>query len=130
MGLTMSTMNALVLEDNPRIMCLYTKIFSSVGFNVDFVSDMFSCIDKFLNPDKSYNFAILEKSARFDEHINLEDKILSINPQQKIFFLSSYISKRNSEFDNISETMNLIDKPFAMISLLSYLEINTPIISQ
>lgn len=126
----MSTTNTLVLEDNPRIMDLYSKIFSSMGSNVDFASDMFSCIDKFLNPDKNYNFVILEKSARFDEHINLEDKILSISPKQKIFFLCPYITPRSSEFDNISETMDLIDKPFAMISLLSYLEINAPVISQ
>ncbi len=123
-------MNALVLEDNPRITGLYEKIFSSVGFEVDFVSDKFSCIDKFLNPDKNYDVVILEKSAKFDEVANLEDKILSMNPQQKIFFLSPYMSARSSEFDNISETMNLIDKPFAMVSLLSYLEINAPPISQ
>ena len=126
----MSKTNALVLEENPRIMDLYSTIFSSKGSNVDFASDTFSCIDKFLNPDKIYDFVILEKSARFDEHINLEDKILSINPKQKIFFLCPYITPRSSEFDNISETMDLIDKPFAMISLLSYLEINAPIISQ
>lgn len=123
-------MNALILEDSPRITRLYEKIFSAVGFDVDFVSDKFSCIDKFLNPDKNYDFVILEKSIKFDEHINLEDKILLINPQQKIFFLSPYITARGPEFSNISETMSLIDKPFAMVSLLSYLEINAPIISQ
>lgn len=123
-------MNALVLEDNPRITGLYEKIFSSVGFEVDFAFDKFSCIDKFLNPDKNYDFVILEKSAKFDESVNLEDKILSMNPHQKIFFLSPYMSARNSEFDSISETMNLIDKPFAMVSLLSYLELNAPAISQ
>lgn len=123
-------MNALVLEDNPRITGLYEKIFSSVGFDVDFVSDKFSCIDKFLNHDKNYDFVILEKSDKFDESVNLEDKILSMSPQQKIFFLSPYMSARSSEFDSLSETMNLIDKPFAMVSLLSYLEINAPVISQ
>ncbi|MFI5416463.1 MAG: hypothetical protein ACHQW9_00220 [Nitrososphaerales archaeon] len=123
-------MNALVLEDNPRITKLYEKIFSSVGFGVDFVSDKFSCVDKFLNNDKIYDFVILEKSTKFNERNNLEDKILSMNPPQKIFFLSPYLPARSSEFDSISETMSLIDKPFAMISLLSYLEINTPVISQ
>jgi hypothetical protein len=73
---------------------------------------------------------ILEKSTKFNERIKLEDKILSIKPQQKIFFLSPYLTARGSEFDNISETMSLIDKPFAMVSLLSYLEINAPVISQ
>jgi len=126
----MSTMNALVLEDNPRITKLYEKIFSSVGFDVDFISDKFSCVDKFLNSDKKYDFVILEKSTKFAEHVNLEDKILSINPQQKIFFLSPYLAARSSEFDSIGDTMSLIDKPFAMISLLSYLEINAPAISQ
>lgn len=126
----MSTMNALVLEDNPRITKLYEKIFSSVGFDVDFVSDKFSCVDKFLNNGKSYDFVILEKSTKFDERINLEDKILSVNPQQKIFFLSPYLPARGSEFDSIGDTMSLIDKPFAMVSLLSYLEINAPVISQ
>lgn len=123
-------MNALVLEDNPRITGLYEKIFSSVGFEVDFVSDKFSCVDRFLNPDKTYDFVILEKSAKFDESANLEDKIRSMNPDQKIFFLSPYMSARNPEFDGISDTMSLIDKPFAMVSLLSYLEISAQAISQ
>lgn len=123
-------MNALVLEDNPRITGLYEKIFSSVGFDVDFVSDKFSCIDRFLNPDKTYDFVILEKPSKFDEVANLEDRILSMNPDQKIFFLSPYMSARDPEFDSIGETMSLIDKPFAMVSLLSYLEINAAAIPQ
>jgi DNA-binding response OmpR family regulator len=126
----MSAMNALVLEGSPRITKLYEKIFSSVGFGVDFASDKTSCVDKFSNNCKSYDFVILEKSAKFDECVNIEDKILSINPQQKIFFLSPYLPARSSEFDSISETMSLIDKPFAMVSLLSYLEINAPSIPQ
>lgn len=126
----MSSMNALVLEDNPRITKLYEKIFSSVGFGVDFVSDNVSCVDRFVSEGKKYDFVILEKSAKFDERVNLEDKIRSINPQQKIFFLSPYLPARSSEFENIGETMSLIDKPFAMVSLLSYLEINAPSISQ
>ncbi len=126
----MPALNVLVLEDNPRITKLYEKIFSSVGFGADFVSDKDSCVDKFSNNDKRYDYVILEKSTKFDERVNLEDKILSINPQQKIFFLSPYLPARDSEFDSISETMSLIDKPFAMVSLLSYLEINAPTISQ
>jgi DNA-binding response OmpR family regulator len=126
----MPSMNALVLEDNPRITKLYEKIFSSVGFGVDFVSDNASCVDRFVSEGKKYDFVILEKSAKLDERINLEDKILSINPRQKIFFLSPYLPARSSEFDSISDTMSLIDKPFAMVSLLSYLEINAPSISQ
>jgi two-component SAPR family response regulator len=121
--------NALVLEDNLRIAKLYEKIFSTVGFDADFVSDKFSCVDKFLN-GKKYDFVILEKSTKFDERVNLEDKILSINPQQRIFFLSPYLPPRGSEFDSIGDTMSLIDKPFAMVSLLAYLEINVPAISQ
>lgn len=126
----MSAMNALVLEDNPRITKLYEKIFTSVGFGVDFVSDKISCVGRFSKDSKEYDFVILEKSTKFDECTNLEDKILSINPQQKIFFLSPYLPARGSEFDNIGETMSLIDKPFAMVSLLSYLEINAPAVSQ
>lgn len=126
----MSAMNALVLEDNPRITKLYEKIFSSVGFGVDFVSDKASCVDKFLNNDKKYDYVILEKSTKFDERVNLEDEILSINRQQKIFFLSPYLPARGSEFDSMYDTMSLIDKPFAMVSLLSYLEINAPAIPQ
>lgn len=126
----MSAMSALVLEDNPRITKLYEKIFSSVGFGADFAPDKISCVDKLLNEGKKYDFVILEKSTKFDERVNLEDKILAINPQQKIFFLSPYLPPRNSEFDSISDTMSIIDKPFAMVSLLSYLEINAPAVSQ
>lgn len=123
-------MNALVLEDNPRITKLYEKIFLSVGFDADYVSDKFSCMDKFVNCDKKYDIVILEKSIRFDESSNLEDRIRLLNPQQKVFFLSPYMAARSSEFESISETMNLIDKPFAMVSLLSYLEIGKPAITQ
>jgi CheY-like chemotaxis protein len=121
-------MKALVFEDNGRIIELYKKIFSQKNCEAEFVSDIDSCLAKF-ETQTQYDLVILEKPVKIDGDANLEDKIRKSSPQQKIFFLSPYMSQRGKEFDRIKETTDLIDKPFALISLLSYLEI-TPTLAQ
>jgi DNA-binding response OmpR family regulator len=122
-------MKALVFEDNGRIIELYKKIFAQKNYEADFVSDASSCLAKFEVQAQNYDLVILEKPVKIDGDANLEDKIRKSSPQQKIFFLSPYMSPRGKEFDRIKDTTDLIDKPFALISLLSYLEIK-PAIAQ
>jgi DNA-binding response OmpR family regulator len=115
---------ALVLEENSRVIELYKKIFEQKRCEADFVEDMFTCLDKIDTNDPKYDFVVLEKSIETKDG-NLEDNIRVANPQQKVFFLSPYMAQRAEEFRSVKDTLDLIDKPFAMISLLSSLEINS-----
>lgn len=114
---------ALVLEDNNRVIELYKKIFQQKKCEADFVSDTGTCLGRFDGGSQGYDFVVLEKSTKMDSDANLEDTIRSANPQQKVFFLSPYIAPRDKRLESMKETLDLIDKPFAMISLLSSLEI-------
>jgi len=116
-------MKALVLEDNGRIIELYKKIFFQKKYDADFVSDTSSCLNKVTNQTHGYDFVVLEKPTKIDDHANLEDQIRQASPQQKIFFLSPYMTQRDNGFEPVKATLDLIDKPFALVTLLSYLEI-------
>lgn len=116
-------MKALVLEQNDRIIQLYKSIFSQKKCDAEFVSDSFSCLDKFATKKSQYDLVILEKPVKTEIDSNLEDEIRMACPDQKIFFLSPYMSPREKEFDSVKETLDLIDKPFAMVNLLSQIEI-------
>jgi DNA-binding response OmpR family regulator len=116
-------MKALVLEDNGRIIELYKKIFSQKKYDADFVSDTSSCLDRFMGQTSEYDLVVLEKPTKLDSHANLEDQIRQANPRQKVFFLSPYMTQRDKEFESLKATMDIVDKPFALITLLSSLEI-------
>lgn len=116
-------MKALVLEQNERIIQLYKSIFMQKKYEVEFVSDSLSCIDKFVAKSSQYDLVILEKPIRTDIDTNLEDEIRVANPDQRVFFLSPYMTPREEEFNAVKETLDLIDKPFALVNLLSQLEI-------
>jgi CheY-like chemotaxis protein len=115
-------MKALVLEQNDRIIQLYKTIFGQKNVDVEFVCDHGQCLSKFAK-ENAYDFVILEKPIKTDDDANLEDKIRSANPQQRVFFLAPYMTPRDEEFSSVKETLDLIDKPFAMVNLLSQLEI-------
>lgn len=116
-------MKALVLEGNDRIIELYKKIFSQKKYDADFVSDTSSCLDRFMDQTSEYDLVVLEKPTKLDSHANLEDQIRQANPRQKVFFLSPYMTQRDKEFESLKATMDIVDKPFALITLLSSLEI-------
>ena len=116
-------MKVLVLEQNDRIIQLYKSIFNQKKLDVEFACDQGECMDK-ICAKSQYDIIILEKSIRTDIDTNLEDEIRGTNPAQKIFFLSPYMAPRDEEFNSVRETLDLIDKPFAMVNLLTQLEIN------
>jgi hypothetical protein len=113
-------LRALVYEENRRIIEIYKKIFLQKEWDADYVSDPFF-VDGL---DQTYDYVILEKSTKFGSQ-NLEDIITAKNPTQKILFLSPHMIPRQDDFEFAKETINLIDKPFAMINLLSQLELST-----
>ena len=115
-------MRALILEENRKVAELYEKIFSEKKCEAEFVTDSAACLEKFDGGTQKYDYVILEGPTRMQEE-NLEDRIRCANPEQRILFLSPYLSMQKEGFESLKDTLDLIDKPFAMISLLSGLEI-------
>ena len=111
-------MKFLVLEDNERIIRIYKKFFDSKGYQVDFVSNQESCFREISCSEVDY--VILEGSDVTTNHI-VEEKIKEINPLQKTLFLSPYMNLENTEISR--ETQYLVEKPFAMVTILGKIEI-------
>jgi len=119
-------MKFLVLEQSKQLTNIYKKFFHKKNYDVDFAENELECIKKFhdsqrLDNESKFDFVILEDSCRLLDGMPLEDKIRDLNPDQKIFRLSSYMNLDKSELSK--ETQEIIEKPFAMITLLGYIEI-------
>ena len=111
-------MRFLILEGNERIIRIYQKFFDSKNYHVDFVSDSQTCFEKFSS--EIYDYIILEQSTRI-LNMNLEDKIREKNPLQKILFLEPYMNLEKTQVS--METQYLVEKPFAMVTLLGKIEL-------
>lgn len=115
-------MNALILEENERISKIFSKICNEKGINADIVkeSDFITTFGNKIKNGITYDCVILEESKSTESDKRLEDKLLDINPKQKIFFLSPYMKID----ENVPKTTQMIiQKPFALITLLSKLDL-------
>src|SRR3989304_1902368 len=98
-------MKLLVLEQNELVSKIYKKIFEEKKYDADYARNDLECLERF---DKNYDYVVLENSNLG----TLEQKILS---------LSQYI---NSECaPELKETRELIEKPFAVLTMISRLEL-------
>ncbi len=122
-------MKLLVLEQSEQITNIYKKFFKEKSHDADFAKYESECIEKFCDSlrteDSSrYDVVILENSCTLPDGSKLEDRIRDIHSDQKIFFLSKYMNFDKSEISK--KTQEIIEKPFAMITLLGYMEILWP----
>jgi DNA-binding NtrC family response regulator len=122
-------MNCLVLEPSKQITNIYKKIFDEKNYDAYFTKNESECMEKFYESVRAdnasrYDFVIFENSCRLLDGSKLEDRIREIHPDQKIFFLSKYMNLDKSELSK--KTQEIIEKPFAMITLLGYIEIVWP----
>ena len=107
-------MKLLVLEQNELVSKIYKKIFAEKKYDADYARNDLECLERF---DKNYDYVVLENSNSG----TLEQKIRKIKPDQKILSLSQYI---NSECaPELKETRELIEKPFAVSTMISSLEL-------
>ncbi len=104
----------LVLEQNEVISNIYKKIFDEKQYTADYAKNESECIEKF---DENYDYVVLEdlKSGI------LEEKIRKIKPSQKILSLAPYM--KSDAPAELKETQDLIQKPFAILTLFGKLEI-------
>ena len=110
-------MKLLVLEQNEVISNIYKKIFDEKKFRADYAKNESECLEKF---DDNYDYVVLEdlKSS------SLESEIKKIKPSQKILTLEPYINSDGPL--ELKETRDLIEKPFAILTLFGKLEIENP----
>lgn len=110
-------MKLLVLEQNELISNIYKKIFDEKKYFAEYAKNEFECIEKF---DENYDYVIVDDS----KSDILEEKIRRIKPSQKILSLSPYMNSDGPT--ELKETRDLIEKPFAILTLFGKLEIENP----
>jgi DNA-binding response OmpR family regulator len=107
-------MKLLVLEQNELVSKIYKKIFEEKKYDVYYARNDSECLERF---DKNYDYVVLEDSNSG----TLEQDIRKLKPDQKILSLSQYI---NAEVPpELKETQELIEKPFAILTIISSLEL-------
>ena len=112
-------MKVLVLEENEKVTQIYKKIFEQKKIIVNFSKNETELLQRF---GDEYDYFILENPILASKLLLNEKHQNSV--ESKIIILSSFFSK-NSEISNVpKETSDLLEKPFAMISVLSKLEID------
>ena len=107
-------MKLLVLEQNELVSNIYKKIFDKKQYIADYAKNESECIEKF---DENYDYVVLENSKL----VVLEEKMRKINPSQKILSLAPFLSSDGPS--ELKETQDLIEKPFAILTLFGKLEI-------
>ncbi len=107
-------MKLLVLEQNDIVSNIYKKIFDKKQYIADYAKNESECIEKF---DENYDYVVLDNSKlRF-----LEEKIRKLKPSQKILSLAPFMSSNGPP--ELKETQDLIEKPFAILTLFGKLEL-------
>ncbi len=107
-------MKLLVLEQNDIVSNIYKKIFDKKQYIADYAKNESECIEKF---DENYDYVVLDNSKLGF----LEEKIRKIKPSQKILSLAPFMSSNGPP--ELKETQDLIEKPFAILTLFGKLEL-------
>lgn len=109
-------MKLLVLEQNELVTKICKKIFDEKQYEADFAKTYAECLERI---DKNYDYVVVEDSQA-SPFIMLEEKILEVKPSQRFFSLSKYINYEGPE--SLRESQYLIEKPFAVLTMVAKLE--------
>ena len=109
-------MKLLVVEQNELVSKIFKKIFDEKQYHADFAKHDSECLDRFA---PHYDYVVVENSQA-NPSLLLEQKIRQVKPSQKFFSLSEYINYEGPE--SLRESKNLIEKPFAMLTMVAKLE--------
>ena len=110
-------MKLLVLEQNELISNIYKKIFDEKKYDAEYAKNESECLEKF---NENFDYVVLEDLRSGA----LEEKIRRIKPLQKIVSLEPY--RKSDAPDSLKESQDLIEKPFAILTLFGKLEIENP----
>jgi DNA-binding NtrC family response regulator len=109
-------MRLLVVEQNELVSKIFKKIFDEKQYEADFAKNDSECLERF---SQNYDYIVVENSQT-NPSVMLEQKIRQIKPAQKFFSLSRYINYDGPAA--LKETQDLIEKPFAMLTMVAKLE--------
>ena len=119
-------MKLLVLEENEKISSIYKKILEEKNYEVDFAKNELEFLERY---DPKYDCVILENSNSVSKGFVLGKKIREQNPNQKIWYLKPN-SEAKIESEYLSETRKIIEKPFALLTILTKMEFDSKKISK
>ena len=110
-------MKLLVVEQNEIVSKIYKNIFHEKNYDADFARNESECLEKI---DGNYDYIVVNGTEN-DSQGFLQTKIRQIKPSQKIFSLSPYINSIAPP--EIKEAREIIDKPFALLTMVGKLEL-------
>jgi DNA-binding response OmpR family regulator len=108
-------MKLLIMEQSELVSKIYKKIFNEKQYEADFAKDDSECLKKLTN---HYDYVVLDKFMP-----NLEEDIRKIRPSQKILSLSEHIDSEG--LPELKDTLNIIEKPFAILTMFGKLELES-----
>ena len=114
-------MKLLVLEENDKISSIYKKILEEKNYEVDFAKNELEFLERY---DPKYECVILENSNSVSNEFVFGKKIREQNPNQKIWYLKPN-SEAKIESGYMSETRKIIEKPFALLTILAKMEFDS-----
>lgn len=120
------TIKILVAEDSVAYAVLYQEIFQSKGHTVKLTLDGQECIAEYAAKagQTPYDMVILDYHMPKKNGFDTAKEILSINPNQKILFISGFGDEIESKIQEAgwSKNIQVVEKPFSAVSLVSKVE--------
>lgn len=116
-------MNILVAEDTFAYGVLYQEIFQSKGHTVKITFDGQECVTEYsVNP--KYDVVILDYNMPKKNGFEAAKEIMAINPNQCIFFISSFGDEIASKIAGMGwrNKTQFVEKPFSSAMLLNKVE--------
>lgn len=116
-------LNLLVGESQSFLAESYYEKLTNLGHRVEMCKEGKECIDKYQESLKESLFGnnsldIVIVDELINNGLETIDEILSINPKQKVLFITNHKSIFSLKTSNIS----IIEKPFPMYSMIEKLE--------
>ena len=124
-------MRILVAEDSPSFALLYKKELENRGHTVVIAKDGNDCIYKYMDSingnnqvkkDKIFDLVILDHQMPRMQGTDVAKEILSINPNQRILFVTGHVKEMMKGVKEIGEKIELLQKPFPVKAMIHQVE--------
>lgn len=114
----------LVAEDSVAYGVLYQEIFQTRDHAVKLTFDGQECLHEYASQPKSYDLVILDYMMPKKNGLDTAKEILTMNPHQKILFISSFGDELESKITDLGwdNMLQFAEKPFSSVDLVQKVE--------
>jgi len=129
---TKTTLKLLVVDDSIFSLNVYKDVFEKRGHEVDLAIDGSACLDRynfemiknsFISNKPPYDMVILDYEMPGLKVDVIAQRILNINPNQKIIIISSWeIEKMQKEFSSLADYVKIVEKGTPLEAIISKFE--------